>query len=178
VTCRVQGGFFEAFYSPGAGTRTMVCQYDIDLGFTFDTIRLFDRHGPPDLPEPPDLPDDRVVFRSMASAGHTTDVSNLLSFDWGAGVVVGGRGDALIGSAAHPGPVLGLGQARGQTGDTSEQFPRDAEINWPDDHVASTTPGQVLRLQLSESGSQDEGYRWTGGRIYVRAGGVVAGAAR
>ncbi len=162
ITCRVQGGRFEAFYA-GAGTNTMVCQYDVDLGFGFDQIRLADSH--------------QLILRAVAGAGHTTDVSDLLATNWGAeGAVEGGRGDALIGSAAHPGPVLGLGNAMGLAAGASAQFANDEDIPWPGVHQAATTAGQVLRLQLGESGSQDEGYRWTSGRIFVRANPVVAGA--
>jgi hypothetical protein len=36
------------------------------------------------------------------------------------------------------------------------------------DETAATTTDTTLRLQISESGGEDEGFRWDAGRIYVR----------
>ncbi len=159
ITCGVQAGLFEGFYV-GTGSRIMVCQYDIDLGFSFDEVLL----------EP--VPEHHFGLTAVTSGTHTTDITDLLSAPWGNGVVPGGRGDVLIGSAAHPGPVLGLGQALG----ANASFGNGVVMLWPGAHQAETTAGQVLRLQVSESGGENEGYRWTQGRIFVRANPVVAGA--
>lgn len=154
-TCAVQGGLLVAFYrAPGTGTRTLVCEYDVDLGFAFDTIRLSGETEP-------------FTLISEAQGAHTTDIRDHLALDWGQGVSVGGVGDVLIGSASDPGPRLSLAVAVGAL-TAIREFAAGAAMAWPRDEVASTTAGTVLRVQLSESGSQDEGYRWTGGRIHVR----------
>ncbi len=157
ITCRVNAsGLLEGFYN-GSGLRVMICQYDIDLGFPFTAVRLSGAVA------------DRLELTAVAlTSGHTTDVSNLGNLDWGQGVVSGGRGDVLIGSQAHRGPVLSLGQALGLSGEAVTSFANGARIAWPADASATTSEDTVLRLQLTESGGQNEGYRWSGGRIYVR----------
>ncbi len=156
VVCRIQNGLFEGFYS-GSGTQTVVCQLDVPVGFSFSTVRVSA------------VPGEALTLTSIAVGGgsNVTDVSNRLDAAWGEGVV-SGRGDVLIGSAAHPGPVLSLGQAFGLSGTGIISFGDGQAIPWPQESVADTTVGTVLRLQVSENGSQNEGYRWTGGRIYVR----------
>lgn len=74
----------------------------------------------------------------------------------------------VLGSASHPGPVLSLGAALGIPSGQSQSFAPDALMAWPRDDLAATTASTVLRVQLRERGTQGEGYRWTGGRIYVR----------
>ncbi|HWN72001.1 MAG TPA: hypothetical protein VNM90_30385, partial [Haliangium sp.] len=140
---------FEAFYRNGSGTRALVCQYDIDLGFAFDTLRL-------------SAAADRLELTSLAAAGSVTDLTDLLARPWGQNVDVS-EGDVVIGSATHPGPVLGLGAVLG-----TQSFPAGVLMPWSRDELVGTTSSTVLRMQLSETGSQEEGYRWTGGRIYVR----------
>jgi hypothetical protein len=148
-TCQVQGGLFEAFYRDGSGTRLLVCQYDIELGFAFDTIRLSGNA-------------DRIEITSAADTGSVTDLTNLLARPWGENVE-DSRGDVVLGSTTHPGPVLGLGAVLG-----TQSFGPGVIMPWFRDEVASTTSGTVLRVQFSERGSEEEGYRWTAGRIYVR----------
>lgn len=159
VACQVQAGLFEAFYR-GTGTKAVVCQYDIDLGFNFDTLRL------------EATPDEQMVFTSVTSGGsNTTDVADHLASPWGE-PLVGSTGDALLGTSTHGGPVLSLANAGG-----GGSFLGGVPMPWPGTHRASTSAGTVLRVQVSERGSQDEGYRWTGGRVYVRDDGALGAPA-
>ena len=153
ITCGVDAsGALEAFYV-GSGTRTMVCQYDIELGFFFDTVRVSAAAG------------EVLALTAVTSPDtHTTDVSNLLDLPWGENVVAGGRGDVVLGSAAHGAPVLSLGAALGSL----RSFANGAIMTWPAAQTAATTLDTVLRIQLSESGSENEGYRWSTGRVFVR----------
>jgi hypothetical protein len=148
-TCQVQDGLFEAFYRNGSGTRLLVCQYDIDLGFAFDTLRLSGSA-------------DRLELTSLAATGSVTDLTNLLAHPWGESFAPS-QGDVVLGSATHPGPVLGLGAVLG-----TQSFGPGVLMPWSRDELVGTTSGTVLRVQLSEQGSEEEGYRWARGRIYVR----------
>ena len=159
-TCRVQGGLFEAFYRRGTETRLLVCQYDIDLGFAFDTLRHSAAAG------------QQLEAVSLATPGNVTDLSNLLAQPWGQNVE-STLGDMVIGSASHPGPVLSLGAAMGIPAGQYQSFGPDVLMAWPRNELVGTTSSSVLRVQLSEGGSEEEGYRWTGGRIYVRHGATL-----
>lgn len=157
VTCGVAAGVvLEGFYT-GSGTKAVVCQYDIDLGFAFDTIRI-SRTSP-----------DRLELVSVNIAGGVTDVSNHLAAPWGENIGAS-TGDVVIGSAAHAGPVLSLGAALGLAPGAVRSFGNGAVIAWPADQTAPAPPppGTVLRIQLSERGTENEGYRWVAGRVFVR----------
>lgn len=162
-TCQVQDGLLEAFYRRGTTTRLLVCQYDIDLGFVFDTVRVSGGA-------------DRLELVSMAAAGSVTDITNMLAQPWGENVITN-IGDVVLGGTAHPGPVLSLGAALGLASGVSQSFAPGALLAWPREAIAGTTSSTVLRLHLSENGSEEEGYRWTGGRIYVRHGATLPGPA-
>jgi hypothetical protein len=150
ITCRVQGGLFEAFYGGDSVIRAVVCQYGIDLGFAFDTIRLSSAVA------------DRLELISLAAAGDVTDLTDLRARPWGENIDTS-RGDVVLGSATDPGPALGLGAVLG-----TQSFGTGVLMAWSRDERVGTTSSTVLRVQLSERGTQGEGYRWAGGRIYVR----------
>jgi hypothetical protein len=50
----------------------------------------------------------------------------------------------------------------------NRKLPPGAVLTWPADAVAATAASTVLRVQLSESDSEQEGWRWRAGRVYVR----------
>ncbi|ACY16066.1 calcium-binding EGF-like domain-containing protein [Haliangium ochraceum] len=152
--CRVQDGLLETFYS-GSGTRLLVCQYDIPLGFAVDTVRVSGAA-------------DTLRFAPVVTGAHTTDVQNFLALPWGQNVQSGGRGDVVIGTPAAAQPVIGLAEALGLSGTALRSFGGSETIVWGGESRATTASDTALRIQMSESGSENEGFRWTEGRVYVR----------
>ena len=152
TTCQVNAqGQFEAFYNTAdpAITDELVCQYDIPLGFSFDTVRVSSAAG------------DLLRFLPIVGTGDTVDITNRIADPWG---TLAGPGDIVIGTPAHPTPVLSLGRALMAPRSFGEGVP----LEWPLAETESTTADTVLRVQFTESGTEDEGILWELGRIFVR----------
>ncbi len=134
----------------GRGTTGINCRFDIDVGFSFDTVRT-----------------QAVEIEALSVVGNTSDLT-FVDQNWGNIGACGAMGDVHFGTAAHSGAVLSLGRFSGIGAcATSLQYADGTILMWDGDEQ-STTEDTVLRLELGESGGQDEGWRWAGGCIMVR----------
>ncbi|MBN1947422.1 MAG: hypothetical protein JW797_17255, partial [Bradymonadales bacterium] len=136
----------------GHAAGNILCRYDIDLGFSFSSVR------------------SAITVTALTGGGSNTSDLTYNNLDWDT-IYCGSatsRGDFRIGSSLHAGPVLSMGQANvvsacgnGGSFDNGETVSFNAG-------AASTTEDTILRIELGEAGPQDEGWGWTAGRIFVR----------
>lgn len=140
-----------------------LCRYDIDLGLSFNTVRT-----------------DEMTIAAMAEGSDTVDLARSpTESGWDSvfcpreGLYVG---DWRVGSAAHPEGVLSLGAFRGLRACQETRSYTDGQtITWTSDGV-HTTRDSVLRIEFGEEGTQQEGWRWEDGRVYVRDEIQISGA--
>ena len=159
-TCRVNGqGLFEGFYGRSATTSELVCQYDIPVGFSFDTVRVSQAS------------ENFLQVSPIVSGGDVVDITNHIADPWG---VAANPGDFVIGSASHPTPVLSLGRFLG----FAVSFGAGVQVDWLADETEATTSDTVLRIQFTERGTQAEGLRWERGRIFIRDSAGMAAQTR
>lgn len=146
--------YFQTNSNPGGGM-----EYDINTGFEFDQMYL-----------------ENVGFKSTSFKTSNDDTSEYEAgkyvmnvWEYTGGGPNGFRGDIGFGVPADSGPTTtytGDGGSFGSNNGVTD-FPFNFETS--NGKIFSTgTADTTLRIAASESGGQDEGWRWERGSIYVR----------
>ena len=134
----------------GQGPNNLSCRFDIDVGFSFDTVRA-----------------SNLAIEVITASGHVSDLT-FTDMPWGNVYGCGPMGDVHFGTPAHTGAVLSLGRFTGVAAcGPFVSYPAGTQFDWDGD-VATTTEDSVLRLELGESGGENEGWQWIDGCLMVR----------
>jgi hypothetical protein len=139
--------------NPGSIGRTVEhgCRYDVSLGFDIDTIRL-----------------SKVDIEADTDA-----TSDLVGVDenWGQPWCSGhSAGDFWFGTPAATSYAISLGAeitSYDCSGGNKNQYSDGNQVRL-DGVRSSTSTDSTLRLEWGEDGTQDEGWIWRSGRIFVR----------
>lgn len=135
---------------------TVVCRYDMDLGFPFERLRLLG--GQVTVRSDPSDPNE------LAHNSGPWGTADCVPGDSGAGAA----GDVRIGAAASSSGALSLAAAHGLSPCSEpERHDSGTVLSWSG--RARVEQGSVLRLEMSESGGvAAEGWEWTRGTVFVR----------